>query len=255
MGYTTDNGYYGSGAAAFTPASIAGLQLWLDASSSPKFQNSNGTTAAVDDGDPVGYWGDLSGNARHATQATGAARPTLKLPVPAVLFDGIDDALLLPTNAGWDVGTTDFAFSWWEYRTGNDNGRSAIVRNATAQFPAFVLGYSSAGANLLVYMTSQTGSWDIANGKSLGVVTLNTWNHFVVTRDGEDFFAYKNGAQTDTWTSALAMFASADALSIGTYASFYFLGKIHEIASWWGRSLTAGEVSALYSAKSATVTE
>ena len=41
----------------FTPASISGLQLWLDASDSGTlFQNSNGTTAAAADGDPVGYW-------------------------------------------------------------------------------------------------------------------------------------------------------------------------------------------------------
>jgi hypothetical protein len=45
--------------------------------------------------DPVGYWADKSGNARHLTQATSASRPTF-LPTgisskPALNFDGTDD--------------------------------------------------------------------------------------------------------------------------------------------------------------------
>ena len=45
------------------PTDIAGLQLWLDASDSTTlFQNSDGTTPAIADSDPIGYWGDKSGN-------------------------------------------------------------------------------------------------------------------------------------------------------------------------------------------------
>jgi hypothetical protein len=63
---------------AFDPTSIEGLSLWLDAADgSTLFQNSDGTTPATEAGDPVGYWGDKSGNNRHATQATAASRPTI----------------------------------------------------------------------------------------------------------------------------------------------------------------------------------
>ena len=82
----------------FTPASISGLQLWLDASdASTLFQNSNGTTAATADGDPVGYWGDKSGNGRHATQSDGTKKPALKVANQngknTTLFDGSNDFL------------------------------------------------------------------------------------------------------------------------------------------------------------------
>jgi hypothetical protein len=47
--------------------------------------------------DPVGYWADKSGNARHLTQATSASRPTF-LPTgisskPCLNFDGTDDTI------------------------------------------------------------------------------------------------------------------------------------------------------------------
>ena len=62
----------------FTPRSISGLALWLDASdSSTLFQNSDGTVPATASSDPVGYWGDRSGNGRHAVQATAGNRPAI----------------------------------------------------------------------------------------------------------------------------------------------------------------------------------
>lgn len=77
----------GGGAAAWTPASIAGLQLWLDASQ----------IAGLNDGDAVATWSDVSGNAQHATQATASKRPLYKTSIlngqPVVRFDGVDDFL------------------------------------------------------------------------------------------------------------------------------------------------------------------
>jgi hypothetical protein len=80
----------------FNPRQISGLALWLDASdSSTLFQNSDGTAPATATSDPVGYWGDKSGNGRHLTQGIAASRPTLNLTgissKPCLNFDGTDD--------------------------------------------------------------------------------------------------------------------------------------------------------------------
>lgn len=62
----------------FTPRSISGLALWLDASdASTLFQDAAATTPATATSDPVGYWADKSGNARHATQSVSGSRPTI----------------------------------------------------------------------------------------------------------------------------------------------------------------------------------
>lgn len=77
----------GGGAAAFSPTSISGLQLWLDASQ----------ITGLNDGDAVATWSDLSGNAQHATQATASKRPLYKTNIlngkPVVRCDGVDDVL------------------------------------------------------------------------------------------------------------------------------------------------------------------
>lgn len=88
-----------AGSAAWTPTDVAGLQLWLDASDTGTlFQDSGGTGAVTSDGDPVGYWGDKSGNARHVTQATSGRRPLYKpsgldTGKAGLLFDDVDDGL------------------------------------------------------------------------------------------------------------------------------------------------------------------
>jgi hypothetical protein len=85
------------GAAAFAPTDIAGLLSWLKADAGT-LQTSGGSTA-VADGDPVGEWQDQSGSGNHFAQATGAARPTLKLAIQngrsVARLDGTDDSMTL----------------------------------------------------------------------------------------------------------------------------------------------------------------
>lgn len=60
---------------AFGPLSLPSLDLWLDGAEAGTFYDatSGGSLAAADG--QVARWEDKSGNARHATQATGANRP------------------------------------------------------------------------------------------------------------------------------------------------------------------------------------
>jgi hypothetical protein len=60
---------------------------------------------------PVGYWRDKSGNNRHATQATGASRPTVGSvgSRPALVFDAANDGLSLAS--GISLGTGGYSVS------------------------------------------------------------------------------------------------------------------------------------------------
>lgn len=69
----------------------------LDYSDAAKlFQLSNGTTAVSANDDPIGYATDLSGNTRHATQATALNRPLYKAAEPRAQWDGSNDLMLTP---------------------------------------------------------------------------------------------------------------------------------------------------------------
>ena len=98
---------------AFSPSSIAGLQLWLDASdSSTLFTDSAGSTPATADGDPVGRWADKSGNSNHTLQTDGTKKPLLKVNIlngkSIIRNDGVND-FLKSTTGGADSSFTVFA--------------------------------------------------------------------------------------------------------------------------------------------------
>ena len=68
----------GAGGGGVSPADIADLQLWLDATdASTLFQDTAKTTSASANNDPVGCWEDKSGNGFDFDQSTSARRPTL----------------------------------------------------------------------------------------------------------------------------------------------------------------------------------
>ena len=81
----------------FSPSNIAGLQLWLDATTG-LFDATSGGSAVTTDGTAVARWEDQSGSDYHVTQATLANRPVLKTGIRnsknAIRFDGSNDALV-----------------------------------------------------------------------------------------------------------------------------------------------------------------
>jgi len=82
------------GAPAFNPSNIAGLQLWLDATTG-LFDATSGGNAVTTNASSVARWEDQSGNSRHATQATSGFMASLRTSVQnnrnIIRFDGTDD--------------------------------------------------------------------------------------------------------------------------------------------------------------------
>jgi len=78
-----------TGGASFTPASISGLALWLDAAD---------TATITQAANLVSQWNDKSGNNYHFTQGTGSNQPltntTTLNSLNALLFDGAGDNLV-----------------------------------------------------------------------------------------------------------------------------------------------------------------
>lgn len=90
-------GYGKLAAAPFLPSDIAGLWAWYEGDQE-LYQSTGGAAAGVDD--PVGHWGDLSGNGRHLVQATSARRPVRA--VDGVYFDPENDKWMTYTEAAVD---------------------------------------------------------------------------------------------------------------------------------------------------------
>jgi hypothetical protein len=171
-------------------ASIAGLQLWLDASdASTLFDATTGGYAVAADG-AVARWEDKSGNARHATQDTSGSRPIRKLSVQNGLgglrFDGSDDFLTTQTG----------------YHTSNVTVFVVAKRSSGATRALFQsgnstgLGYTVADAN--------TSSFDncyargVANGQVGSVSAGTSWRVISVTYTAGTRRVYIQGVLSDT---------------------------------------------------------
>ena len=82
-GILNRRGFFGGAAKAFSPTDIAGLQLWLDATTG-LFDATSGGSAVTTDGSAVARWEDQSTNGRNLTQATVNDRPVLKTSVQLI---------------------------------------------------------------------------------------------------------------------------------------------------------------------------
>ncbi len=189
---------------SFNPTSISGLQLWLDSSDSGTlFQDSAGVIPAINDGDPVGYWKDKSGNNRNFTQSTAANRPALKTNIQnsknIIRFDGVNDFI---QPSGYALGPQPVTvFTVFKtngtgyhniYDTSGSNPMMWIDGSGRIEFD--ITGYTSSSvvniATLVSYVNASSGGIIAING-----VTATSPYNVALSSSATTFFN-RGGGQT-----------------------------------------------------------
>lgn len=180
---------------AFTPTSISGCQLWLDASDASSFTFSSGSV--------VSQWNDKSGNGRHMVQGTVANQPTRDVTInglSAVKFTGS------PKNMRTASGST-IAQPWMAFVVATDAGTGGAGRllanraDVNAQVTIGVLSTNGA-----VY----AGTAFIGQGSA---PSANAAQQITVLANGASSQAWGNG------TAGSAGNAGSQSLVIGTIGS------------------------------------
>lgn len=117
-------------------------------------------------------------------------------------FDGTGDYLSIADNTGFDYGTGNFTVEFWMYPA----AAKACQIYDHANSPA------SGVAGLFVNFTANS---TVTAGQSYGstyvtssAVTLNTWHHVAVVRNGTAWTIYINGNSSGTGSSAVNLTAS-----------------------------------------------
>jgi hypothetical protein len=125
------------GEATIYPGGISDIDLWFDASDpSTLWTDSTRTTQVTSDGDTVEAWDDKSGNARHATNATGTATWGVSEfgGRPAVVFPNSASQSL--TTAAFSHGTTNGLTMFAVYRNDSTVGTDYLcVRGGSIRVP------------------------------------------------------------------------------------------------------------------------
>lgn len=164
----------------------------------------------------------------------------------SALFDGISDSLSVPASADFDVGSGNFTVDFWFYPT-------SATRGALFAFDTdchYGLDFHNQGTrNICLWASSNGSSWDLINadpgGSGIGSVSisLDTWSHIAIVRNGNNWRTYINGVKDiDITVSGTVTDSSAETFYIGRWGyagnHFWFVGQIDEfrfskgIARW-----------------------
>jgi len=199
--------------------SIVGDEYYSSCSLLMHFSGSNGSTTFIDN----------SPSPKTATSNNGASISTAqsKFGGTSGLFDGADDYVTVPDNSEFDFGAGDFTIEYWEYRTSNAVFKPGISRNSSGQ-PPWMVGWTESGN--INFFAGNGSSWSIASAVSMGVIIINSWTHYAVTRQGNTFRTFQNGTQISTFTSTATIPNGASPLEIGRYAAtYYYPGYLDEL--------------------------
>jgi hypothetical protein len=160
---------------------------------------------------------DTSGNENDWTVNNIIAGPTTVSNSWSGYFDGSGDYLTTPSNSAFDFGSGSFTVECWIYR--KSSGYQAIVGTRTGDTTSTIRwGLFVDTSNVLSCNIRDTSNNDIASINHQTTISLDTWNHCVLVRDGTSFRLYLNGVQsTSGTTSSAAVANSSTVVRIGDF--------------------------------------
>jgi hypothetical protein len=134
-------------------------------------------------------------------------------------FDGSGDYLTIADSAIFEIGSSvDFTIEAWFYVVSlpsSGNFADIFTKGASGVYQPYYL-FVNASGSLLYYSSSSGSSWDIASAVSLGTITVNTWYHVAISRQGTNTRLFLNGSLINTITnSGTALYDNTRAFAIG----------------------------------------
>ena len=161
------------------------------------------------DSSPRGRTITVNGNAQVDTAQS-------KFGGASALFDGTGDFLTVADHPDFDFGAGDFTIDLW-MRLNSTADTGIIVGKRIGGPPGPFVIYRS-GTGLYFYSSSDGVAWDISNGQVFATgLTTGNWNHVAVTRQGNTFRGFWNGALAFSFTNSSALVQVATPVAFGAY--------------------------------------
>ena len=147
-------------------------------------------------------------------------------------FDGTGDYLTVSTlTAATGLGSGNWTFECWFYASVTKTFAQIIGNRSTATgstaFVPIIVSYES---GVIKYYTSSNGtSWNLVNAFTIGSVSLQTWNHIAIVRNGANLDAYLNGIKISISTGLSGISYTATNLFYVSGANDPFQGYVSNI--------------------------
>ena len=138
----------------------------------------------------------------------------------SMAFDGNGDYLQGPNSPLWDFGSGDLTIECWVYPTANApaNDAEIVSYGQPTTLNGWHFGLTGTGTvNRLFFGLNYSGYLLT----STGTVSLNTWTHIAVTRNGNNWRLFINGTQDGSTTSSSTATVNTSCLlyvGTGSYA-------------------------------------
>lgn len=226
---------------------VSGAALWLDGSRwDTLYTTDTGSTNVTTNGGAIGRWEDLSGNARHAKQATAGSRPTWVSPnngrigLGAVAFNGSSHWIRSATSNAAFKFSGDFTIEFW---------MKSSDTTTTTQRGIFDTRETPLGAGVMIredgtkFLVFMNGAVLLTTASNTRVA--NTWQHIALCRSGSTCRFFINGSLTNTATNSTNLTEGGCLISgfVDTVppntlnASFIYNGQLQNLLVYNGQAL------------------
>ena len=217
------------------PSIVSAIVLDLDAGNSASYAGTGPT------------WTDLSGKGNHGTLVNSVTYNSANQGY--LVFNGngfqvgnggYNPYVDLPRSTDLDFGADDFTVELWAYTTTANSHPCIISLNVNGlTYAAFRMEYWNGNMNL---SHSYTGTSHVGQGSF--AITLNAWQHIVVSRIAGSAVVYVNGVSKLTYSLPGSLIAQQNSRIGDFYGSngyYSFSGNIATTKIYKGKGLTSTE--------------
>ncbi|MEP7265054.1 MAG: LamG-like jellyroll fold domain-containing protein [Bacteroidota bacterium] len=166
----------------------------------------------------------------------------------ALDFDNVDDYITVPNASAAIVNSQNISLSCWVYPANNNivfpdyDGICGFRNNVDADF--YMIQHTATGIEAR-FRNSAGVAFDVV----INSLTINTWQHLVLTYNGSALTLYKNGLSVGSIAASGSITSGTQTLYMGNLlyqgTNFYFKGKLDEV-SLWNKALSTQEISCIY---------
>ncbi len=201
----------------------------------------------------TGAIADFSTFANNGTLAGGSAQPTWTSSGKvggAYSFDGVDDYISVANSASLNPTTAITLSAWIKPLSITANTYYEIMRQESGGRKLF--SFQNVGTQLTLGLSTGGLYWETDFPITASTFTDGQWHYVVYTYDGSYAKLYIDSALNNSQAHTGAIDAGTSSLYIGSLngASEFFNGTIDEVQIY-NRSLSAQEISAIYTAQNA----
>ena len=132
----------------------------------------------------------------------------------SVGFNGSSQYLSVPDNTAFDFGSGNFTVDCWVYLNSAVAYAGIITkRSSNANYGPFQLSFGPSGATVTMFVSTSGSSWAINTGAT---ISIGTWYHVAMVRNGTTVTLYLNGLSVATGTATGALMTNSVGLAIGS---------------------------------------